>query len=118
MAKPNVLVVEDNASIAAQMRSAMEDEFEITLTESTRTTGIRIHERLPKVILVSLKSSWNPLVADPMRILQELRESRYAGKVIAYTEGTQRSLAIRVVQEGACDVLAYPIDLPLLKAGG
>ena len=115
MAKPNVLVVEDNASIAAQMRSAMEDEFENTLTESTRTTGIRIHERLPKVILVSLKSSWNPLVADPMRILQELRESRYAGKVIAYTEGTQRSLAIRAVQEGACDVLAYPIDLPLLK---
>lgn len=115
MAKPKILIVEDDASMAARMRSAIEDEFEVVVTERNQTTGIQIHEQAPSVVVVGVESSLNPAAEQGMRILQELRQTRYTGKVIVCMEGTDRRLAVTAVQQGACDVLSEPLDLTILK---
>jgi two-component system NtrC family response regulator len=113
--KAKVLIVEDDVPMAARMRAAIEDEFDVLVTKRNQTTGVRIQELAPPVTVVDVESSSNPQADQGMLILQELRQTGYRGKVIAYTDGTERSLAVRAVREGACDVLSKPLDLTLLK---
>ncbi len=116
MAKPKVLVVEDDETIAAGLRSAMEDECEIFVTGRNPATVAQGQEWEPRVTLLDLESPSRPNPEDGLRVLQELRQSGYRGKVIVYTSGTERSLAVQAVRYGAIDVLSKPLDVTLLKA--
>ena len=115
MAKPKVFILEDDPSIAAAVRSSFEDEFELIPAEWTQTAVLQIHEQMPLVTLLALESSSNSVAEGYVRVLQELRQTGHGGKVIAYTESTERSLAVRAVQQGAYDVLSKPLDMSLLR---
>ena len=115
MAKPKVFILEDDPSIAAAVRSSFEDEFELIAAEWSQTAVLQIHEQMPLVTLLALESSSNSVAEGYVRVLQELRQTGHGGKVIAYTESTERSLAVRAVQQGAYDVLSKPLDMSLLR---
>lgn len=115
MAKPKVFILEDDPSIAAAVRSSLEDEFELVASEWNPAAVLQIHEQMPLVTLLALESSSNSVAEGYVRVLQELRQTGHGGKVIAYTESTERSLAVRAIQHGAYDVLSKPLDMSLLR---
>ena len=115
MAKPKVLLIEDDETIAAALRSAMEDEFEIVVTGGGPATVAQGQGWEPRVTLLDLESSSSPNPEDGLLVLQKLWQSGQRGKVIVYTSSPERSIAVRAVRYGATDVLSKPLDVTPLK---
>ncbi|MEP7151909.1 MAG: sigma-54 dependent transcriptional regulator [Nitrospira sp.] len=115
MAKPKVLIIEDDETIAAALQSAFQDECEVFVTGQNSATGIEEQEWEPRVTLLGLESSAKPNPEDGVRLLQELRRSGHRGKMIVYTSSAERSIAVRAVRCGASEVLSKPLDVALLK---
>ncbi len=113
--KPKVLIVEDDETVAAGLRSAMEDEFEIVVTGRNPAALIRNQAWEPRVRLLDLESLSRPNPEDGLRVLQGLRHAGHAGKVIVYTSCTERCIAVGAIRYGAMDVLSKPLDIPVLK---
>lgn len=114
MAKPKVFVLTDDQAAVAAVRSSIESECEVFVAAWDRTAVVQIHEQAPLVMLLDLGSSSDPAVEERVRVLQEVRQTGHAGKVIACTERTERRLAVRAIQYGAYDVLSKPLDITLL----
>ena len=114
MAKPKVFVLTDDQAAVAAVRSSIESECEVFVAAWDRTAVVQIHEQAPLVVLLDLGSSSDPVVEERVRVLQEVRQTGHAGKVIACTERTERRLAVRAIQYGAYDVLSKPLDITLL----
>ncbi|MBP9633433.1 MAG: response regulator, partial [Nitrospira sp.] len=110
MAKPKVFVLTDDQAAVAAVRSSIESECEVFVAAWDRTAVVQIHEQAPLVVLLDLGSSSDPVVEERVRVLQEVRQTGHAGKVIACTERTERRLAVRAIQYGAYDVLSKPLD--------
>jgi len=114
VAKPKVFVLTDDQATVAAVRSSIESECEVFVAAWDRTAVVQIHEQAPLVMLLDLGSSSDPTVEERVRVLQEVRQTGHAGKVIACTEQTERRLAVRAIQSGAYDVLSKPLDITLL----
>ena len=115
MAKPNVFFVEPDESIISAVRTSIQDEFDMSASTWNAETIAQIHEQAPLVILLDLDSPASETGEEGVSVLQQLRQTGFAGKIIAYTERPERSLAVRAIQYGACDVLSKPLDPMLLK---
>ncbi len=115
MAKPNVFILEPDESIASAVRSSIEGEFDVSVSTWNGETVAEIQEQAPVILLLDLDASSNPPGEEGVSLLHQLRQTGYAGKIIAYTERPERNLAVRAVQYGACDVLSKPLDMALLK---
>ena len=115
MAKPAVFVVEPDELIASALRAMLEDECEVCVSGWDTQTVNQIHERAPMVILLDLDIASSPTGEEGVAMLQKLRQSGHTGKIIVYTAIVDRSLAVRAIQHGACEILTKPLDLTLLK---
>lgn len=116
VAKPKVLIIEDDETISVPLQSALQDECEVCVVRQGSGTGIEAGiEWEPCVTLLALESPAKPNPEDGVRFLQELRQSGYRGKVIVYTNSTERSIAVGAVRYGAGEVLSKPLDMALLK---
>ena len=115
MAKPKVFILEHDESIAVAVRTLIEDEFEVSVSGWNAETAAQIQEQAPLVILLDVDSSSHATSEDSVSVLQKLQQTGHTAKVIACTERTERSLAVRAIQNGACDVFSKPFDQPLLK---
>ncbi|MBS0169933.1 MAG: sigma-54-dependent Fis family transcriptional regulator [Nitrospira sp.] len=115
MANPTVYVLEQDELIASALRALLEDECEVYLSAWNAQAVGEIHERAPMVILLDLDTAASPAGEEGLAILQTLRQSGHLGRIIVYTANTDRSLAVRAVQYGACEILTKPLDLTVLK---
>ena len=113
MSKPMVLIIEDDQAAAHALRSALEDECEVLLSSRERMSSAQ--EQDPLVTLLGLESPSSPHQNEGLRFLHTWREAGHGEKVIVYTSSPDRSIAVQAVRHGAVEVLAKPLDLPLLK---
>jgi two-component system NtrC family response regulator len=116
VAKPKIVIVEEDESIVATLKSAIEDGYEILRADPTHKVLDLIQEEEPLVILLGLEPSSNPASKDGVSVLHELRQAGCPVKVVVYTEESERKIAVQAVREGAFDVLSKPLDLNLLKS--
>jgi len=91
-------------------QALIQDEFEVSTAMWTTDTLLPIHEQASPVMLLDIDSTSQPSAEEGLNVLQKLRQTGYSGKVIAYTGRPERSVAVRAVQCGACDVLAKSLD--------
>lgn len=110
MAKHNVLVVGPDEATISTVQALLRDQFEVSTAMWTTDVLLPIHEQSSPVMLLDIDSPSHPSAEGGLNVLQKLRQTGYVGKVIAYTGQPERSVAVRAVQCGACDVLAKSLD--------
>jgi two-component system NtrC family response regulator len=115
MAKQNVLIVGPDESTVSAAQKFLGEAFEISTTTWSMETLLPAHGQAPPVMLLDIDSPCHPSAEDGLGILEKLRQSGYTGKVIAYTGRPERSVAVRAVQCGACDVLDKSLDVVQVK---
>ena len=110
MANHNLLIVGPDASAVASMQALTGSVFNVTTATWGAEPLLPVHEQTSPVMLLDLDSPSQPSAEEGLNILQKLRQSGYIGKVIAFTGRPERSVAVRAVQCGACDVLPKSLD--------
>src|SRR3990172_7708074 len=116
MARPKVLLIENDDVTRTQLEWAFKDEF-ILLPAGDATTAHTI-ARAEHPALVLLDLGLPPHPNDPeggLRWLQDFRKEGGTGKVIVCTGYGDRQYAVRAVGYGAYDFLSKPVDLDLLR---
>ncbi|MCC6965037.1 MAG: sigma-54-dependent Fis family transcriptional regulator [Nitrospira sp.] len=110
MAKQSVMIVAPDQSTVSAVQALIQDQFEVSTALWTTESLLPIHEQASSVMLLDIDSPSQPSAEDGLNVLQQLRQTGYVGKVIAYTGRPERSVAVRAIQCGACDVLAKSAD--------
>lgn len=117
MTKHSLLIVGPDESTVSAAQKLIGEAFEVSTATWTTETLLPIHEQAHPVMLVDIDAPSRPSAEDGLNILQTLRQTGYPGKVIAYTGRPERSVAVRAVQCGACDVLLKSLDATQLQQG-
>lgn len=115
MSKPKILMIEDDESLVAGLRSVMEDECDMLLSGRDSASVRQGQQWEPLITLLNLESPTSRNSEDGLRVLRQLRQAGHRGKVIVYTCSPDRSVAVEAVRHGAIEVLSKPLDLMLLK---
>jgi two-component system NtrC family response regulator len=114
--KPKVLIVEDDSSIATQMKWALSQDYEIFLAEDRPSAlDIYIKER-PSVVTLDLGLPPFPgEVKEGFIALTEMLSQGSQVKVIVITGQGEKDHALRAIGEGAYDFFCKPIQVEELK---
>ena len=114
--KPKLLIVEDDSSIATQMKWALAQNYEVLLAENrTSALEIFINER-PSVLTLDLGLPPYPGEAkEGFLALNEILSKDGLVKVIVITGQEEKSNALKAIGEGAYDFFCKPIQIEELK---
>jgi len=115
MSKPKLLVVEDDAALAAQYRWAFPDCR--VLQASNRNQAVQIAERdQPAAVLLDLGLPPDADgVSEGFAALQGLLRVSPGTPIVVVSGQGQRENMLRAVAEGAYDFCEKPVDLPVLR---
>jgi len=116
MEKPKLLVVEDNSSIATQMKWALAQDYEVLLAEN-RPSALELFkkERPPVVTLDLGLPPQSGGVEEGFLALSGIKENDPSAKVIVITGQDQRENALEAIARGAYDFFSKPIQIEELK---
>lgn len=114
--KLKLLVVEDNASIATQMKWALAEDYEVFLAED-RSSALAIYNaEQPPVVTLDLGLPPRPKeVEEGFLALNEILSQNALVKVIVITGQDEKAHALRAIGEGAYDFFSKPIQIDDLK---
>src|SRR3972149_5408245 len=116
MARPKVLLIENDDVTRTQLEWALKDEFSLLPAGDATTAHTIARAEHPALVLLDLGLPPHP--NDPeggLRWLQDFRKEGGTGKVIVCTGYGDRQYAVRAVGYGAYDFLSKPVDLDLLR---
>ncbi|MBM4308965.1 MAG: PEP-CTERM-box response regulator transcription factor, partial [Deltaproteobacteria bacterium] len=116
MEKPKLLIVEDNSSIATQMKWALAQDYEVLLAEN-RPNALELFkkERPPVVTLDLGLPPQSGGVEEGFLALSGIKENDPSAKVIVITGQDQRENALEAIARGAYDFFSKPIQIEELK---
>jgi two-component system NtrC family response regulator len=114
--KPKLLVVEDNSSIAAQMKWALAEDYDVFLAED-RPGALQIaRKEHPPVVTLDLGLPPRPAgTEEGFAALAEILEHDSMAKVIIITGQGEKDHALRAIGQGAYDFFCKPIQIDELK---
>jgi two-component system NtrC family response regulator len=114
--KPKLLVVEDDSSIATQMKWALAQDYEVLLAED-RPSALEIFEKeQPPVVTLDLGLPPTPSeVREGFAALTEMLSHNGFVKVIIITGQGEKGHALKAIGEGAYDFFCKPIQVEELK---
>ncbi|HEX7852434.1 MAG TPA: PEP-CTERM-box response regulator transcription factor [Sphingobium sp.] len=114
-AKPILLVVEDDAGLARQLRWAYEDhEVVVAGDRAAAIEALRLHE--PAVVTLDLGLPPDPDgTTEGFATLAEILKIAPETKVVVASGHGERESALRSIAEGAWDFYQKPIDLDSLR---
>jgi len=113
--KPNVLVVEDEESLATLLRYNLEKEgYEATLAADGEEAMLAIDERMPDVVLLD----WMLPNVSGVEVCRRLRSQRATRNlpVIMLTARGEESDRLRGLETGADDYVVKPFSMAELIA--
>jgi two-component system NtrC family response regulator len=114
--KPKLLVVEDNASIANQMKWALAEDYEVFLAEDRSSALGIFNAEQPPVVTLDLGLPPRPNeVEEGFLALSEILSRNGLVKVIVITGQGEKAHALRAIGEGAYDFFSKPIQIDDLK---
>jgi two-component system NtrC family response regulator len=116
MAKPRLLVVDDDEDLRTQMRWALADEYDVTLAADRSQALEAVQASGPILVTLDLGLPPHPGgVEEGFGALAEIQALDTGAKVIVVTGREDRAHALRAVEEGAYDYFVKPIDVGELK---
>ena len=110
-----VLLVEDDAPLAGQLRWALQSDYEVRVA-SDRVAALEALERWkPDVVLLDLCLPPGHTIDEGFRVLKETKASDSEPMAVVMSAADEREPALRAVSEGAYDFFSKPIDLDTLR---
>ncbi|MBM4351784.1 MAG: PEP-CTERM-box response regulator transcription factor, partial [Deltaproteobacteria bacterium] len=116
MEKAKLLIVEDNSSIATQMKWALAQEYEVFLAED-RVSALKLFkEERPPVVTLDLGLPPHPGgVEEGFQTLSAIIERDSFTKVILITGQDEKENALKAIGKGAYDFFCKPVQIEELK---
>jgi len=109
---PNVLIVDDQASITHFLSRALEEESCSVRSAPTAAAALRLlEEELPDVVFLDLKLP----DGNGLELLPKFRESAPDATVVVMTAFADVDSAVRALKEGAADFVTKPVSLDQVK---
>jgi two-component system NtrC family response regulator len=116
VAKPKLLIVDDDEDLRRQMRWALADEYEVLLAGDRLAAIDTVRSQHP--VLVTLDLGLPPDAqgaAEGLATLLQIQQVEDPPKVVVITGREERDHALRAVDQGAYDYFCKPIQAEELK---
>lgn len=114
--KPKLLIVEDDSSIATQMKWALAQDYEVLLAEDRPSALEILIKEQPPVVTLDLGLPPNPgEVKEGFLTLNDMLSQDGFVKVIVITGQGEKDHALRAIGDGAYDFFCKPIQIEELK---
>ncbi|MEN6475131.1 MAG: PEP-CTERM-box response regulator transcription factor [Syntrophaceae bacterium] len=116
MEQERILIVEDESSMAKQLKWGLSDEYDVEIAADAAQADAYLQVKTPAIVLLDLGLPPFPDGAEEgLRVLDEIVRRKGAIKVIVITGNTQRETAVRAISMGAYDFHQKPVVLDELK---
>ena len=116
MAKPKLLIIEDETSVAKQLKWALGEDYEISMAaDGKKARQLLASGAFP---VATLDLGLPPAADTPdegFKILEEMGSLSQHTRVIVITGNAEQENAVKAVGLGAVDFCAKPIDPDILK---
>ena len=114
--KPELLIVDDDEEIRAQLKWALIQDYGVFLAGDRPGAMQAFRDHAPLVILLDLGLPPSPAGPEEgLATLSEMLAENGAAKVIIATGQGEKEIALRAVGAGAYDFLTKPVELSELK---
>ncbi len=115
LARPKLLIVEDDLGLSAQLRWVLSD-FDTMIADNCET-GLQILQReKPRIVILDLGLPPHPNDAtEGLRFLRAALALRPATKIIVATGNEDHANALEAISLGAYDFCAKPVEQQVLK---
>ncbi len=115
MAKEKLLIIEDEASVARQLRWSLGDLYDITIAADGKKARHLLSSQAFPVATLDLGLPPSPdTPLEGFKLLKESRNLAPQTKIIVITGNSEQENAIKAVAAGAVDFCEKPIDLNTL----
>jgi len=112
VAKPSLLIVEDDEAVRTQLKYGLRDDFDLWLAEDRPQAMTLLAEHKPGLVSLDLGLPPHADTAEEgLQALSDIMERAPATKVVVVTGNADRENAYRAIQLGAFDFLQKPADL-------
>lgn len=114
--KKKLLIIEDETSLAKQLKWALDKEYAVTIASAPRQAKSLVATGEYPVITLDL--GLPPVPSSPeegFKLLEEIRSVAPHSKVIVITGNSEEENAVRAIRLGAVDFCAKPIDVRILE---
>lgn len=116
MAKPKLLVIEDDESIRTQMKWALAEDYEVHLAKDPESAVNILGNVRPSLATLDLGLPPHPEgTSEGLRLLDRILKADPTVKVIVVTGNPDKSAALQAISQGAHDYFAKPIDISEIK---
>ena len=116
MDKEHILIVEDETSMAKQLKWGLADIYEVSVAGDARQAMEIIDARPPLVVLLDLGLPPDPDGAtEGIRLLEKITGVPRPLKVIVITGNTHKDIAVKAISKGAYDYHQKPVNIEELK---
>ena len=116
MNKKKLLIVEDESSVAKQLKWSLNDTYAITIAPDANKARSILSSGEFAVATLDLGLPPSPDSPEQgLKLLQEVPDLTKATKIIVITGNAERKTALQAVALGAHDFCSKPIDVEMLK---
>ena len=116
MNKLKLLIIEDEASVAKQLKWALDQTYDITIVSDVDTARQYLSSGAFPVATLDLGLPPSPdTPAEGLKLLEEMAEFSASPKIIVITGNAEQETALKAVALGADDFCAKPIEIEMLK---
>lgn len=116
MKKENLLIIEDEASVAKQIKWALNKTYDITTASNIDTARQYLSSGAFPVATLDLGLPPSPDTPEEgLKLLEEMADYALPTKIIVVTGNTEQKTALKAVALGADDFCTKPIDIEMLK---
>jgi two-component system NtrC family response regulator len=114
--KEKLLIIEDEAAVAKQLKWALNDTYDITTVSDVDTARQYLSSSAFPAATLDLGLPPSPdTSAEGLKLLAETAELALTTKIIVITGNTEQETALKAVALGASDFCTKPIDIEVLK---
>jgi two-component system, NtrC family, response regulator len=114
--KENLLIIEDEPSVAKQIKWALNKTYDITIASDIDSARQYLSSGAFLVATLDLGLPPSPDTPEEgLKILEEMADYALPTKIIVITGNTEQETALKAVSLGAEDFCTKPIDIDILK---
>ena len=114
--KKKLLIIEDEKSVAKQLRWGLDKEYEVTIAPDPQKAKPLLKSGVFPVVTLDLGLPPSPDTPEQgLALLKEISMMSHPIHVVVITGNAEEENAIQAVGLGAADFYAKPIDLKILK---
>jgi two-component system NtrC family response regulator len=114
--KENLLIIEDEVSVAKQIKWALNKTYDITTAQDVDTARQYLSSGAFPVATLDLGLPPSPDTPEQgLKLLEEMAEFSLPTKIIVITGNTEQETALKAVSLGAEDFCTKPINIDILK---